>query len=97
MKRLFTIRRRRFKFLQRLQFTSTTIVFLLKLATVLIFEIDSDAIFAPAAIANFSLSADLARYLPEKIHILNEKNQKKELFSFIKSENSPSLEENSNQ
>lgn len=43
------------------------IVPLLKLATVRIFEIDSDAIRAPAAIANFSLSVDLARYLLEEI------------------------------
>lgn len=39
--------------------------FLLKLATVRIFVIDSDAIFVAAAIASFSLIVDLARYLKE--------------------------------
>lgn len=41
-------------------------IFLLKLAMVRMFEIDSDAICAPDAIAIFSLSADFARYLFEK-------------------------------
>lgn len=59
------------------------------------FEIDSDAILAPAAIANFSLSADFARYLLKRHRFLKRNMIKND--THLKAVILPSLKENGNQ